>query len=355
MVMDFVKKRKGKSILLSLLLGMIPVFFGIVCLLAGEAQLLLKRPENLYDVPQDRLEGAYVTADLPILYGAYAYEEETENDRPTGKIRSMEYMIDANADSFCGLLISGEDLDKAEVLMSESNDYWEGIGEIPAHGFTVTGVMKPMEGASLNFYKEALDYDSLTDAEQAMFLTLYLDTRAEPNWVVIGIGAALFACAVGMVVYAAAGRYQKDLLDAADALSGGNPEMILEQAAQLWETEPVCKGLWVGSRLVLLEQGLRQYLCESKDICWAYPEVTRQRLYGVITIAKHHMLVLRTLDGKRYAFAMPEKKVNQAVETLDKLLPGCVTGYSGELEKLYNQNRGQLAQIAALRHSNQNR
>ena len=67
--------------------------------------------------------------------------------------------------------------------MSESNGYWEGIGEIPAHGFTVTGVMKPMEGASLNFYKEALDYDSLTDAEQAMFLTLYLDTRAEPNFI----------------------------------------------------------------------------------------------------------------------------------------------------------------------------
>lgn len=351
--MDFLKKRKRKSVLQCCLLALIPLVFAVLLMAGAEVQWLLQRPQYLYDVPEEELEGAYVTVEVPFLYGAYAYEEEYENGRPTGKTVSMEYLIDANDISYCGMYVSGSNLKKAEALMEESEAYMDGVGDIPEKSFTVTGVMKPMSGESLRFYKDALDYNTMSGEEQALFLPLYLDTEVGVNWGLLAFGVVLLGVALWIVVYAAMGKYQKQLMEKANALSGGSPEYILEQVKQLRETAPVCKGLWVGANLVYLEQGMRQFLYEKKEICWAYSQTTRQKMYGFITVGKYHSLVLRTMDGKNFAFQMPEEKTKEGVQTLGKLLPECVLGYSEELEKLYNQNRGQFAQIAAAQRSAQ--
>lgn len=346
--MDFLKKRKRKSVLQGCLLALIPLMLALLMMAGAEVQWLLQSPRYLYEVPEEELEGAYVTVEVPFLYGAYAYEEEYENNRPTGRTVSMEYMIDANEVSYCGMYVSGSNLKKAEALMEESEAYMDGeLTDIPQNSFTVTGVMKPMSGESLRFYKEALDYDAMTAEEQALFLTLYLDTEAGVNWGLLAFGVIALVIAVWVIVYAALGKYQKQLAEKANALSGGNPEYILEQVKAIRETTPVCKGVWIGTNLVYLEQGMRQYLYEKREICWAYPQTTRQKIYGLITIGKYHSLVLRTMDGKNFAFRMSEEKTREGVQTLGKLLPACVLGYSKELETIYNQNRGQFAQIAA--------
>lgn len=345
--MDFLKKRKRKSVLQCCLLALIPLMLALMMMAGAGVQWLLQSPRYLYEVPEEELEGAYVTVEVPFLYGAYAYEEEYENNRPTGRTVSMEYMIDANEVSYCGMYVSGADLKKAEALMEESDAYMDGSGGVPEKSFTVTGVMKPMSGESLRFYKDALDYNTMSQEEQALFLPLYLDTEAGVNWGLLAFGVILLGVALWIVVYAAMGKYQKQLAEEANALSGGNPEYILEQVKALRETAPVCKGLWIGANLVYLEQGMRQYLYEKREICWAYSQTTQQKMYGFIPVGKYHSLVLRTMDGKNFAFRMSEEKTREGVQTLGKLLPACVLGYSKELETVYNQNREQFAQIAA--------
>lgn len=345
--MDFLKKRKRKSVLQGCLLALIPLMLALLMMAGAEVQWLLQSPRYLYEVPEEELEGAYVTVEVPFLYGAYAYEEEYENNRPTGRTVSMEYMIDANEVSYCGMYVSGSNLKKAEALMEESDAYMDGSGNVPEKSFTVTGVMKPMSGESLRFYKDALDYNSMSQEEQALFLPLYLDTEAGVNWGLLAFGGILLGVAVWLVLYAAMGKYQKQLVEKANALSGENPEYILEQVEALRETTPVCKGLWIGTNLVYLEQGMRQYLYEKREICWAYSQTTQQKMYGFIPVGKYYSLVLRTMDGKNFAFRMSEEKTREGVQTLGKLLPACVLGYSKELETIYNQNRGQFAQIAA--------
>lgn len=345
--MEFVKKMKRKSIRNSVWLALLPFVFGVLSLWGSDIGWLFQKPQELWEVPEEELEGAYVTVELPFLYGAYAYEEEYEDNRPTGKTVSMEYLIDANDVSYCGLYVSGSAMKKADALMEQCYAYAEGTGDVPEKTFTVTGVMKPMSRDSLRFYKEFLEYDDMSQEEQALFLPLYLDTTVGVNWVMVGIAGIALIAAVWIVAYAASGKYQKNLVEAANTLSGGSPEYILDQVSQLRQTDPVCKGLWVGNNLVFIDQGFRQFLYEKKDICWAYPETTRQKLYGVITVGKSHAVNLRTMDGKKYNFPMVSKKIPKTMEVLDSALPDCVTGYSEELEKLYDQNRGQFAQIAA--------
>ncbi len=343
--MDFMKKLKRKSVLKCMLTALLPLVFAVVMVLGADVQW--HKPRELWEVPEDELEGAYVTVELPFLYGAYAYEEKYENNRPTGETTSMEYVIDANDVSYCGLYVSGSDMEKAEALMEECYAYADGTGDIPEKSFTVTGIMKPMSSDSLRFYKEFLEYDDMSAEEQALFLPLYLDTEAGNNWVLLVFGAIFLGVAVWIVAYAAMGKYQKQLREKVNALSGGSPEYILEQVKQLRETTPVYKGLWIGTNLVYLEQGMRQYLYEKKDVCWAYPQITRQKMYGFITIGKYHSLVLRTADGGSFSLQMSEEKTKNTMQALWSLLPACIFGYSKELETLYNQNREQFVQIAA--------
>lgn len=352
--MEFVKKLKSKS-LKKAILPVCLLLVGVILFAAiSEFWLLVGKPVNLYDVPRDALEGKYVTVEIPYIYGCYAYTEQYKNDKPTGVITSSEYIIDANVDDYCGLLLPKDMVEQGDALLDESDAYANYETDEITGTFTVKGVMKKMPGDSLDFYHEAVDYDSWDSADQARFLPLYLVARGDSDnvgsVVFLAIALALLVIAVVMLVKAVGGSNQKQLMQKAEELSPGNPDYILTHVEQLYEHAPSVGGLRMNASLILLEQGAKQFLYGAKDLVWAYQNTVQHRTNGIPTHKSYH-LILRMADGTTRDVAMKGEQVKEQLQKIFALIPGCALGYSQELEAMYKSNRAGLAEVAASQHA----
>lgn len=351
--MHFIKKLKSKAItkaiLCSVVLGILAVFLAMI----SEFWLLFQKPVNLYDVPRDELKGSYVTVDLNYIYGAYAYTEEYVNNSATGNITAMEYVIDANAEDYCAMLIENKALiAQANELLDQSIAYYNGeIDEITA-GFTVTGVMTQMPSDSIYYYHEFFDYFSLSSEEQEIVLHLCLDVRdsSDIGFTVCFLIFALVLlaiCAV-LLVQAFTGKHQKQVLAKARQLNPGAPELVLEQVEQLCESQQKSKALKMDSRLIFVQLNSGCSLYTTGDLVWAYHATTTQRV-NFIPVAKTHSLVLAMNDGKKLTVPMKESAVMEWLQTIQQMDLNCYLGYNDTLAAIYQKDPQELVRMRQTR------
>lgn len=346
-------KLKTRTLLWMLFPVLLLAVIGICCF--AESNLFAEEPtpQNLFEVPRDELEGAYVTVDVEWIYGCYAYTEETRNNIPTGKITEREYLIDANADDYMALILSGDLMDQAEALMAECDDFYNGSAEEITQSFTVTGYVKKLPTDSLDFYHEALDYYSLSAAEREIILPLYLaPADFDLNVIALIISLVCIAAAVLLLVLVFQGRFQRQITEKLEQMFGDNPERQDEFLKHMLNKVPNVGGMRMDNGYIYLCQGMSHYLYDSRDLVWAYQQVTRQKLYGIITVGKNYGVALKMADGTSKVVAMPKKKVGEMLQKIAEQFPGCVIGYSDQLAALYNQNRGAMANVAAAQRSN---
>lgn len=349
--MRFIKKLKTKSIIRTALLALFIAFIGVIFLVGSQCWLLWQTPANLHDVPRDELEGAYVTVEIPFIYGSYAYTEKYESDLDTtGTVVAMEYIIDANEADYCGLLVEDQDLiAKADALMEQSYqfNYYE-IDEITAT-FTVTGIMEKMPSDSLGFYHEIVGYNQLTSRDQEIYLPLYLNVRdgseVTSSVILLVAAAAFLLWAVILLLRAVSGVHQKQILKKAEQLSPNAPELILDQLDQLNESQPKAK-VKLNDRLIFAQNGSNSKLYAINELVWAYHAVTTQRIY-FIPAGKTHSLTLAMIDGKTIQVPMKEETVKEYLQTIHQAHPGCFLGYNNEIAKIYRKNPASLPQIRA--------
>ncbi len=347
--MHYVKKLKTKSIVSAIALSALCLLLSAVFIIPSQVQVFLQTPRNLYDVPREELEGAYVTVDLSYIYDSYAYTTEYENDSDlVGTIAAMEYIIDANYDDFCGMLVETDELiSKANALLNQSIQYnYYEIDEITAN-FTVTGIMTEMPSDSRRFYHEYVGYDDMSAEEQAIFLPLYLDvwdnsdTAQAIIFAIMGLGCLVMAIVV--LVQAFTGHHQKQILKKASQLSPNAPEQVLEQLDALLEANPKEKVLF-NSRIIFASNGNNSRLYALSELVWAYQSTTTQRVY-FIPVGKTHALVLATADGKQVQIPMKEPKVKEYLQALHQAHPRCLIGYSDELARIFRKNPASISQI----------
>ena len=349
--MEFIKKLKTKSIIRSSFLALLIALIAVIFLVASQCWLFWQTPTNLYDVPREDLEGAYVTVELPFIYASYAYTEEYESNLDTsGTIVAMEYIIDANPEDYCGLLIEDDELiAQADALLEQSYQYsYYEIDEITAT-FTVTGIMEKMPDDSLDFYHEIVGYDQLTSRDKEIYLPLYLNVRdgnEVTSSVILMVAAAGFLLwAVIVLIRAITGAHQKQLLKKAQQLSPSAPDMILDQLDQLNASQPKEK-FKINERLVFVHNGNIQRLYATNELVWAYHSVTTQRVY-FIPVGKSHSLTLAMIDGKSVQVPMPEAKIKDCLQTIQQIHPSCFLGFNQEIAKIYRRNPASLPQIRA--------
>lgn len=349
--MQFIQKLKTKSILSAVLLALVFLLCAVMFLAGSQFWLFLQEPAYLYDVPREDLEGAYVTVELPRIFGSYACTEEFENDFDTvGTLVSQEYIIDANDYDYCGLLVKDDDMiDQANALMESTFAYLDYEAEEITGTFTVTGVMKEMPSDSLEFYHEIVGYESLSIEEQEAFLPLYLDVRDGDDTfgtVMLAVfGAVFLAVALFLVIRACIGANQKQILDKAMQLSPAAPEMILDQLDQMHDANPKAKILMNG-RFIFANNGNASRLYAMEELVWAYHAVTTQRVY-FIPVGKTHSLALAMLDGKIIQVPMKEDQVKEQLQAIQAQHPSCFLGFSKDLEAMYRKNPASLLQLRA--------
>lgn len=349
--MRFIKKLKAKSILGTSLLSLLILLMGVLFLVGSQCWLFWQTPQNLYEVPREELEGAYVTVELPLIYTEYAYTEKYENNYDTtGTIVSMEYIIDANVDDYCGLLIEdAEMIEQANALLEQfyQYNYYE-IDEITAT-FTVTGVMEKMPNDSLEFYHEVVGYDQLSAKEQEIYLPLYLNVRdgseVTSSVLMLIAGVAFLLWALIWELRAFSGAYQKQVMKKAQQLSPNAPDRILEQLEQLAKSQPKEK-VMMNDQLIFAQSNNKSYLYATNELVWAYHSTTTQRVY-FIPVGKTHSLTLAMIDGKSIQVPMKDAQVNEYLQSIHQLHPACFLGYNNEIAKLYRKNPASLPQIRA--------
>lgn len=349
--MEQLKKLKRQSIasllVLIILMGAIGVF-GVAA-----SNLFASEPEarNLYEVPREELEGAYVTVDVEWIYGCYAYTETYENNKPTGIITQQEYVIDANEEDYMCLILDGEWMDKADDLLDECDAYYYGETDQITKTFTVTGEVKKLPSDSLELYYEAMGYDMLSAAEQEILLPLYLSPASyELEVVPLFFGLFFIGFAVFFLIYGLSGACQKQVKNKLNQLFGDNTERADEFLRQLMETPHINK-VHISNGYVLMRQNLNQVLLDSNDLVWAYKQTVRQKLYGIIPMGKTHRLVMKTADKKEFFAVMKEEQVKEQLTKILQQFPTCAIGYSDQMAALYKKDPETMRKVAAAQRS----
>lgn len=350
--MEQLKKLKRQSIagllFLIVLMGVIGVF-GI-----GASNLFASEPEaqNLYDVPRDQLEGAYVTVEVEWIYGCYAYTETYEDNKPTGIITEQEYVIDANADDYMCLILDEDYMDQADALLAECDAYYYGETDEITKTFTVSGEVKRLPSDSLKLYHEAMGYDELTAAEQEIILPLYLSPADYSLQIVpLIFGLVFLGIALYFLIAALTGKYQKQIKQKLEQMFGDNTERADEFLKNLMET-PAVAHLHISGGYILLRQSCNQKLLSSEELVWAYMQTVRQKLYGIIPMGKSYRLVLKQADGKEVPVVMKEKQVKELLTKIAQQFPTCAIGYSDQLAQLYRKDPNAMRQVAAAQRAN---
>lgn len=349
--MDILKKLR-KETLLNLLVPILLLALMGVIFLSG-SNLLAKEPTpvDLYDVPREELEGSYVTVEVEWIYAGYAYTEEYKNDKPTGNITQREYIIDANVNDYCALILKGDMMAKAEALLEECDDYYYGLTDEITKSFTVTGWVKELKGDSLEMYHEIFDYDNLSAEDQAIVLPLYLSPADYSVSIPLVIFAAIFlGAAVILLVMALQGKFQSQVSEKIAA--SGNPEGFGEFLSAMHSNVPAVAGTRIYNGYVLVRSGCRHYLYDYNELVWAYKQTTTQKLYGLIPIGKNYSLVLKLANGKETAIPMKEALIKEQLEKLVAQIPTCAIGYNEQLASAYRQDPNSLRQIGAAQRGN---
>lgn len=350
--MNLMNKLKGETLARLLVPVLLLGLFGALFLSASNAFAQEPVPRSLYEVPRDELQGEYVTVEVGWIYGCYAYTEKYQDNRPTGEITQREYVIDANRDDYCALILDGSLMKQAETLLSQCDAYASGQTDEITASFTVTGNVKSLPSDSLSLYHQAMGYDSLSAEDRQTVLPLYLSPADySTNYVMLLLGLVCLGIAIALVVMAFLGRFQRQISQKIENSAFSSPEALYEQIQHMRETVPAVSGLRMDGGYILLRSGFSHYFYDANDLVWAYKQVTRHKLYGIIPIGKTYSLMLKMSDGTEKAVAMGEKKVVEQLEKIMLQFPGCAVGYSDELMAMYRSNRSSLRQVAAAQRS----
>ncbi len=328
--------RKVLPISILLIVGSVAIFFFYGCYKLPQ----VLAPKTLTDLPVEELENTFVQADIDYLYDYYMYSEQTRNNVSTGTITSMEYLIDCG-DYYMGLRVPQSLVKDTRAMLKRCQQ-----GDISSV-FKVRGMVMPMEGTRLRYYKEALNYDEMPASQQEKFLLLYIDVdqvgghNVNVVWALLAVSVALLAWGIVRLVKASGGGYQKALRR--KLASMGDPTQMEERFDQFYQSREPVSGLRMDDEFFLVETGAKQELMRPWEVAWAY-QCTTNHYRGVIKTGTSYALRLRLMNGKQRDISMGQSEVQAALQAMGQAMPGVVLGYSKEVEASYRQNRDAFRQ-----------
>lgn len=345
--MEFLKQMRKASLRKMLPLSIIFIVIAVVLLVvfSGYRVFQVLFPRSITELTPENMEGAYVTADIPLFYAQYAEVELTRNGRKTGTITGAQYVVDFNDTHFMGLFVHSGDLDDAKTMLSMSNDYFSGkIRQNQLPVLHVRGTITAMSSQEENYYMKTASGDA---ALKALMLPYYLDMGRAYGCTMFGYWAAFIGAVVLIVlgvyflVKAATGGYQKKL-KARISEMGPDSSAVLERLDQFYaNTQPV-SGVRIGSEFLLFQTGAVTMLFRPWELAWAYQQTTRRRTNGIPS-GKSYAAIFRMMDGKQYTLGMKQGAVQALLEHLSTAAPAVVLGYTGEIAQAYTQNRAWFA------------
>ena len=342
--------KKLKTETLVQLLPLLIVFFGlaIFCLAMGisESSAVADGPTPLEEVDfSGDIDGLYVTGTIYYIYDCYC--EETED----GIVTRREYVIDADDYYYMALRADDEDMKAADALCDASYAYYLGEDDgtqLMAAQYEVTGVIEKIPSATLEFYHDYLEWDTMDEASRAAFLPYYLrvtDYEAEAGG---GIAISIIFFIVGAVflVMALSGFYQRSVKKYIK--ESASPERTREKVESFIANTPKVNGMRCNHEFISGNNMGVTIFGETAKVAWVYLHTVTHRVF-LIPIFKNYNIVFGFADGTRQSAEMKNKKVaNANLEMLQQLCPKAVFGYSADLDKMFRKD---LTQFLSLKYN----
>lgn len=297
------------------------------------------------------LEGQYITAELDTLFDYYAETVESQDNRPNKTI-SREYILPLyTADDvyYVGVEVKSDKMPDAEAVLDDTirllNDE-DGSYEWDGSLLHVRGTFCEMDEETKDLYDDYLDSMEMTDEDRVHFLPLVLKDRNIGGWnpstiiVVLIALAFVLVCFFRILYLTLTGNYQKQIKDyIAKSVDPEGTEHALDLFYEGTPEEE--KHLRMDRNWLLYDDNTSPFVLAGRDIAWAYQHLTRQKMYGLVTVSKSYSVRICSVseDRRSREHTIPVRSEQAAQELLGKLnrlYPDAAYGYSPEIEHDYN-------------------
>lgn len=348
--MEKAKKASFKASLVGLiLLGIIAVV--LLAVAVPGLVKLVQGPEDLDNLVYDEsledggISGKYVEGTVYYIYDWYC-----ETTKGSSQV-SREYIIDADATYYMGMLVKKSGMDKAEALYEASYNYSDGTGDENAvyeAQYIVRGTILPMPSDSRELYYEYLEECGLTSEEQSYFLPYYLEVGKVGNlsvfttWGLALLGGIMLIVVVVIILRITSGSYQKEIK--AYITASGNTEMARAHVNAFFDATEGQGAVRCTQEFISAQSGANTMFRKAEELVWGYKKIiTHKRNF--ITVGRTYYLMLGFLDGKQYSITMKnEAAVDAEMNRLSAIYPRALFAYSDELNALYLNNRNAFLQ-----------
>lgn len=335
-LLDELKKASSKHVIrISLLLGGV-ILVGLLVLSTSIIKLI-KGPVDLDSLSKDELKGAYVEAEIDLIFGNFATLSETKSG--TTKITNEYYIIPVGDYAMIGLDVNASYFAEAGRIMNS-----ESLTTKPMH---IKGTIKNMDKKLTGYYDDwfgaalaDLDYEEATVIkESALKYVLVADKVGLFNELVIYIG--LVICLIILVILIIIlVRYFTglNLRNIKDFLKKNEATDQLSKVESDYYNAVQIEGDRFGKLYTFYINGTTPFIIRNKDIIWAYLKRTTQKTYGIKTNVIYE-LVINTRSKKTHSIHMKtEDSVTAALEQYSLHNPHIILGYNSDLKKTYNRN-----------------
>ena len=341
------QKAKRRAVRIMLLLSPLLALFALIFLMMGDLGLVqvLQGPDPATDFERYKLKGKYVETVVDWTLGSYV-DCTSETDGREALIYS-DYLVQLETGHWIAVRLDADRIDEAQALTEACDLVMEGLSEDWPLGFSVRGVVVPMEEDDIHFLRRELGDEEiipgcygegellhlvLVDGEVGITGSSSTITEA----CVTGILALVFlAFAVFLPIYGGSRLWKRNLVRYCSRTA--SPDSTFEQLEAFADSTPDTGLLKISDRWLLVSGSIMIQVMDTPHVIWAYQSETKHKLYGLITIGKSFALCLATDDGKIATIAGSREKVDETLEGLYAKTNHIMVGFDPDLAQMFQR------------------
>ncbi len=341
------KKFRSRSVILAAVLLAIGL---LITLVYFRDYLPIGEEQNLDEITVDQIHEGRARITVYYIYDYYCYFTDEY-----GKEVQRDYFVcmGPDGDKYVGVELRGKKNDKAYQLMNDIYDA-EAAGEELDYDklgyFTVKGKIQKLSGDDLEYYEDYLKecasyYDMSMDELREIFAPYVLiaskaGARDEKtDYMVVIFGAILTISGICVLISGLFGNHMKDLKDYANRTGG--EEAAYARLDRFVEQTPERYGMRINDDFFMVTNGMSLVFSETKDVIWIYPYIVTHKTYFVTT-GKTYYVRLRFANGKMAQVQTKKENNEEVMNYLTRMIPDAIFGYSDDLERMYNKDRGRM-------------
>lgn len=294
-------------------------------------------------LPEEINGDLIVDASINANFGAYMEEYSKNTKTQVTRTTDIYYVIwtgddDSEDYRYMGIKVPASYGNRMDKMAEATYNY-----EI-SDTIYFSGAVNKMSSEEYEYFREYfLDSDWTEEEIEEYTLPYYISVGALTGgsatsvYIFFGLGAALLAIGIILLIYSLAGGdlgvFKKEM--AALGISEMEVESEYESAKVLVRKDD----LRIGRRLSFYIRGRQPHVVLNDKIVWAYQQSITHRTNGIKTGTTYEILLYQLNEKKAGHIYVPnEKAAGEALQYMYETMPKAVVGYSDELMSLFKKD-----------------